>query len=405
MNTKYTAPSISILIGLSSLSASAQLDEIDVHGFISQGFMMSTQYNFQSLESKHGSQQFNEMGINFSSDISDDLRAGIQIFSRDYGTIGDNQIVVDWAYGDYSINEMVGIRAGRVKSPLGFYNETRDVDLVRTSILLPQSVYNETFRDFQSAINGAEIYGLLSLDDAGSLQYKLQAGYSETEEEHSGLKARVEADPGRTIDSIDSGDSYTAALIWLTPVGGLRLGCTAQEFGFIAKGTADIAPVPGIGFPGATQPAEFSADEIHVFTASAEYLIDNWVFNAEYLYAHTEIDASVELPAALGGGTSKTTLGFEQSGGYIGAFYRVNDLIELGTYYSLLKNLEDHLETQDLALSARFDLTENWLVKAEAHALKGGTEYAYPTSNGLNSFSDTENDDWYMFAVKTTFSF
>src|SRR5688572_6895717 len=73
---------------------------VEIHGFVSQGLLKSTDNNFLA-ESERGSVEFTEVGINFSRALSDRLRFGMQLFARDLGPIGDYSAKIDWAYFDY----------------------------------------------------------------------------------------------------------------------------------------------------------------------------------------------------------------------------------------------------------------------------------------------------------------
>src|SRR6187399_3000962 len=61
---------------------------VDVHAFVSQGYMITTESNYIA-HSRRGTFEFTEVGINFTKNISDDLRVGMQLFSRDLGTVGN----------------------------------------------------------------------------------------------------------------------------------------------------------------------------------------------------------------------------------------------------------------------------------------------------------------------------
>ena len=63
-----------------------------------------------------------------------------------------------------------------MKKPAGLYNETRDVDMLRTSILLPQGVYNDSWRDATLSITGFGLYGTFDLSSAGAVNYQVQVG-------------------------------------------------------------------------------------------------------------------------------------------------------------------------------------------------------------------------------------
>ena len=116
---------------------------------------MDTNYNNWLGSTEDGSYEFNEMGINFSTELTDDLHVGVQFFSRDLGTIGNDDIKVDWAFADYHWKDWLGVRVGKIRIPYGLYNEIRDIDILRLSIILPQSVYSEIARDSQTALKEA----------------------------------------------------------------------------------------------------------------------------------------------------------------------------------------------------------------------------------------------------------
>ena len=75
--------------------------DIDIHGFVSQGYIKSTGNNYLSIKCKEGSFEFNEAGCSFSIQLTDELRGGIQLLSRDIGDQGNNEFLLDWAYADY----------------------------------------------------------------------------------------------------------------------------------------------------------------------------------------------------------------------------------------------------------------------------------------------------------------
>ena len=111
--------------------------KIDIHDFLSQGFLYSNRNNYLA-DTETGTFQFNELGINFAADLTDRLRLGIQLAARDLGDMDNDKVVIDWAYADYRWRDWLGIRVGKMRLPLGFYNKTRDLDMLRTFIFLPQ---------------------------------------------------------------------------------------------------------------------------------------------------------------------------------------------------------------------------------------------------------------------------
>ncbi|MFZ5568837.1 MAG: hypothetical protein ACOZF0_00425 [Thermodesulfobacteriota bacterium] len=170
----------SVLLGIlcAGSTQAMEFDEmggVDIHGFISQGYLKSDENNFFA-DTEKGTTQFNEAAINFSTDVTEKLRIGLQLFARDLGNIGNNDVILDWAVADYRWRDWLGLRIGNLKFVNGLYNETRDVDMLRTSIFLPQSVYNESWRESTALIQGAGLYGELPLKAAGSFSYSGQYG-------------------------------------------------------------------------------------------------------------------------------------------------------------------------------------------------------------------------------------
>ena len=97
------------------------MEDLEIHGFASTGYLRSTQNNYLLL-SKEGSFEFNEAGLNVASSLTDNFRVGMQLFSRDQGEVGNNEVSVDWAFLDYQRNEAFGIRVGRIKTLLVLVN-------------------------------------------------------------------------------------------------------------------------------------------------------------------------------------------------------------------------------------------------------------------------------------------
>ncbi|MGH7436088.1 MAG: hypothetical protein ACRENE_10480, partial [Polyangiaceae bacterium] len=195
---------------------------IQVHGFASQGAFVTARNDYLVSRSTKGSFQLSEVGINFTDNITDKLRAGVQLFAQDFGANGNYNVQADWFYLDYRFADWLGVRAGRLKIPFGLYNEVNDIDAARVPILLPQSVYPLQNRQFLFAQTGFEAYGFQRSSWAGALDYRLFAGTIYLDP--TGLLA-----PGNTLQA-QFGVPYVAGgrLMWETPFDGLRLGGTVE---------------------------------------------------------------------------------------------------------------------------------------------------------------------------------
>ena len=71
---------VSVFIPVSALTQESF--KIDIHGYISQGYLISNRNNFLA-NTENGTFHFNELGINFSTELTEKIRLGIQFAARD----------------------------------------------------------------------------------------------------------------------------------------------------------------------------------------------------------------------------------------------------------------------------------------------------------------------------------
>ncbi len=387
----------------------ADLGNIETHGFISQGYLSTSKNNYLS-ETEEGSFQFNEMGINFKASPTDKLSIGCQFFSRDLGDVGNDDVTINWAFGEFSWREWMGLRAGMIKFPFGFYNDNRDMDMLRTSIFLSSSVYNEWQRDSINSLKGFELYGNIELGAMGTLTYQLQTGETQLSFD-SGTVRRIEVLNGiHEVKETDVNTIYNSKLEWMTPLNGLRIGVTYAKFDY----TQEWNLVTDSG-----NSASFDNKKTEFFTYSIEYMWNDLVLAAEIYRSNGETDLVMHLdstwaplitetPGASAGDYTVNKDLDSDNKYYVSASYRFTDWFEFGTYYSFYesdpdKEFTSELEEQkneltDICLSARFDINDNWTLKIEGHKMDG--------LNGVEPEEDgTFDEDWFLYAAKMTFSF
>jgi hypothetical protein len=110
---------------LAAFSLAAQdLENLQFHGFATQGFLFSSHNNYLTMKSSDGSLQWTEGALSVSDTLSDKLRVGLQIHMYEMGQFGGPNVVIDWASGDYKFDDRLGFRAGKVKVPFGLYNDS-----------------------------------------------------------------------------------------------------------------------------------------------------------------------------------------------------------------------------------------------------------------------------------------
>jgi hypothetical protein len=366
-------------VAAAELALPGDLPELQLHGFISQGYLLSSSNNYLA-DTSRGSFDFSEVGLNLTLPATDRLRLGMQLFSRKLGPLGDYRPVFDWYYLDYHWRDWFGVRAGRVKLPFGLYNDTSDIDSARTAILLPQSVYPAQNRDFLLAQTGVEVYGYGDLQRWGGLDYRLYAGT---------IFLDVKPQPGSPITFVDLQVPYVAGgrLLWVAPLPleGLRLGGSLQ---FLRLDIHLLAP--GVAAPILVKiPAT-------LWIASAEYTVRDFVFAAEYSRWLVKMESSNAI-------FPNSSITSERA--YLLASMRLSPLVQLGAYESLYFPDVDHRggpETRqsDTALTVRFDMNRYWLIKVEGHYLHGTA--SLDTSLNDNVPLPRLKSDWALFAVKTT---
>ena len=149
---------------------------VQVHSFASQGFAYSNHNNYLTMNTSRGSFDMTDGGMNLSSEITDKFRVGAQVYDRNIGILGKGRLTLDWALGDYRFKSWFGVRAGKVKTTLGLYNDTQDLESLHTWAILPQSAYPLDLRASTIAHVGVDVYGTFKLGRFGDLGYTGYAG-------------------------------------------------------------------------------------------------------------------------------------------------------------------------------------------------------------------------------------
>ncbi len=380
---------------------------VEIHGFVSQGYLRSCDNNYWG-ETDEGTFEFNEIGLNISTNLSDQLRLGLQIFSHDLGDYGDNELEIDWAYADYYYRDWLSLRVGRTKTPVGLYGETRDFDVVNTFVILPQSMYIESFRESTVAVNGAAFYGNLPLVGAGHLDYTTWIGGVRVSSDNAGVRPYEDIGPG-FFEITDAQAEYTTGinLRWETPLPNLLLTGTflrVYDVNLEGETTATMQAVYGVP---TGSPMSAHADRVDSSSFGMELSLGRFIFASEYINFRGK--TYVTAPAL---GTFPISLYSE--GYYWSLTYALSRKLSLGAYYNVYYNDAadkdgSDLEAQgrrewegfqkDLAFAIRYDVNENWALKAEFHTIEGvGQLYRIDNPDGFDK-------EWHMLALKVTYSF
>lgn len=382
-----------LLIACSGCLLAQDLSSIQIHGFATQGFMYSSTNNFLGANTSAGSFQWTDGAVSVSDSLTDKLRVGIQLHMYQLGEFGGPNIQVDWASGDYKINDYAGIRAGKIKTPLGLFTDSQDVDAVHLWALLPQSIYPIDNRSFYLSIIGGEYYGSMNLGKkAGTVMYRGYAGYRSLdmsggyENEINGIVAELDGalgQPYSPIATAPGGNAFGGDVRWLTPVRGLLVGSSVM--------IADLhgsAPGVNVGQPmnGITQ--EYAQFEKGKFMAAGEWRRQPIAFHV-----------------AAGPIYDAIPLDWRSWYGMFG--YHVSEKFQVGTYYSHFVDAGGGNNTslaanysKDWTVSARYDFNSYFYGKLEEHFVHG-TDWGYYADDNPNGLKPRSN----LLAARIGFSF
>ncbi|HEV8041966.1 MAG TPA: hypothetical protein VGP62_24015 [Bryobacteraceae bacterium] len=347
---------------------------VQIHGFVSQGFLGSNDNNYLTTKSSDGSFAFTDFGVNISTQITDKFRVGAQFYDRNLGNLGNWHPQLDWAMGDYKFADWFGVRAGKVKTVLGLFNDTQDMEFLHTWAILPQSMYPLDLRASTIAHTGGDVYGNIRLKKFGDLSYTGYAGL-QSFDKYGGYVYGLVND-GLTLRGL-AAKQYGVDLRWNNLLPGLLFGVSYLHAP-TSSVTATIQVAPTVIFPFGIK------DQQNTAAYYGEYKFRNLTLDGEY---RRQILTGTEnvgpLPAIL--------FGEDGRGGYASAAYRVSKRLELGTYHSRFYPLwpasqgaANHMF--DTVATAKIDLVGRWDLKIEGHFMDGyGTYYSfrgfYPQDN------------------------
>lgn len=389
-------PSLVLLAGSGVAQAA---DDIQIHGLVSQGFLLTHNNGLFTAESEdNGTFEFNEVALNVVATPIDRLRVGIQIAAQDLGDSFNDKPVIDWAYGNYNFGEVtkgldLAVSAGRFKMGHGLYNDYRDLDMTRSSVFLPMAVYNPRWREIILAVNGFGATATLSAGALGTFEFNGFIGDNNFDASE-GVLHDTFGDIGMDTSSISVQSIRGGQITWNTPLEGLRAKYSLVDAAeFEASGTA----LAGGAFIAGTD-MSFTIPNYWDNIFSLEYQWNNLTLAGEYDYTffHSTLAGNVGIPIEIEGTTATHST-------YISAAYRLHAKWEvLGGWQWSESDDSQAGKSKWYALNAavRYDITDHWLIKAEYQWTHGDD-----LLRGAEQEDGTTEEIWSFFALKTTFDF
>lgn len=373
------------------------LSNIQIHGFATQGFLYSSSNNYLSTNSSSGSLNWTDAAVSISDPVSDKLRVGIQLHMSQFGDVGGPTLQVDWATGDYRASDKAGFSFGKVKTVIGLFNDTQDVDAVQLWALLPQGVYPIDNKSFDLAHYGADFYGDMPLGkQGGTLSYRAYAGYR-TLDLQSGYVKQLDSSmpwleqtfglPNALITSVPGGKVFGGDLRWQTPLKGLLIGSSASAEDMQGSaGSVTIRAARNV----VTQ--EYAKFERGKFLAAFE--IKRMPVGLSFIANTAEGAIAVPNPV-------------DWRSWYVMTSYRATKKLQVGTYYSHIVDAGGGEDTsvsnhysKDWTISGRYDFNSHFYAKLEEHFLHG-TDIGYYSDSNPDGLKPRSN----ILAARIGFSF
>jgi hypothetical protein len=129
-------------------------------GFIAQGLIQTTDDSFVAFDDDI-STNLTELGLNSSIRLAPAWRVAAQVVYLDSGNRYPHGGRLDYLFVDWnfysSLDWQANLYLGRFKNQHWLYSAIRDVPFTRPSIVLPQSVYFDAFRDIAVSSDGLAI--------------------------------------------------------------------------------------------------------------------------------------------------------------------------------------------------------------------------------------------------------
>ena len=389
------------------LGGSAQAEDdiwstAQVHAFGSQSWLKSNRNDFFGpTSSSGGSWDFTELGINGSIRPLNNLQLSGQIIGRRAGESDRGSVDVDYLFADLNIRAsdtgLFGTRVGRVKNPLGFYNETRDVAFTRPSIWLPQSIYPDGSRELALSSDGVQIYGE-TRNDVGTLSFQMNYGYPRVDDDELEIEIQGRDAPG----SMDSKRSFLFRAMYDHVGGRWRAGVTYGDVHatYNAKSSDTLPSVGDFRF----RPLIFSG----------QYNAERWSVVGEFAFRKPKLGhfrvGSIDpgLPDVEYTGISYYLQGSYRFTPRLEGLIRYDVLYHdrnnktRGCFFERGLGLPSHAcFAKDWTMGLTWNVTPQIMLRAEYHFINGT---GWLTRKDNPNPSETEKN-WNLFAVQAAFRF
>ncbi len=367
-------------------------DSIQMHGFLTQGIFHSSDNNVYGQSDDGISPGLTEIGGNVSYQPLNNLRFAVQGLYRRAGDVDRSRARLDFALMDLTLIEYdtgkIGLRGGRIKTPYGLYNETRDVAFTHPTILLPQGIYFDRSRSLMLSSDGGSFYAE-QRTDFGDFAFKFNVGIPSNELDE--IKTVVLASHNARGD-FETKPSIAAQLNYEFNEGEFVFAVSYMDMEF------DYFPALG-------EDLRKSTTRIQPLLLSAQYNGEKFTLTGEYEYRWNNYGNF----APQGGR-------FVSESWYVEASYRIIPQLQATARYDdISMDIDDrggdgavklgfprHVAyAKDWVFGLRWDITSSWMLRGEYHKVHG-TAWL-PQSDNPDPFKTVQ--DWDLYGLQLSFRF
>jgi hypothetical protein len=350
------------------VAQSSTLDRLSIHGFLTQAYGISDGHQYLGIPS-HGTADYRSAALLFRYDATDRDVFAVQFSHERLGLSPLGALVpevdIDWIFYEHRFGDHTVARVGKIKSPLGIYNEIRDVGTLLPLYRPPLALYGEE-KYRSETVDGVMVGHRVPL---GSWELEVDGFF--------GSWGFAQYD-NQTIAEVSPG---AGAQVWLqTPLDGLRVGGAALRLR--TRNTLGTPP-------------DFEDDQ--------------------FLW-HTAVDGTFSRFFVRGEsfriGFGATSVGYKgHMEGYYGeaglALTEKTSLIGQAEWLAIAIDVAeppqqpfDVTVDRTYTLGVRYQPTPTLAFKAEAHRYRG---YSIEDELLLPGLSDPANVTYWLFGVSTSF--
>lgn len=374
------------------ISAQAKEQAFHHHGFIAQGVIDVDGSNFVN-ENGSLSPKLTELGINGSYQLSPTLRLAGQVVYLNGGHRYAEGIRIDYALLDWLVFSNTDWRAniylGRFKNNHWLYSSSRDIPFARPSIILPQSIYFDGFRDIAVGADGAAFKISRSNDVLGNFDFNFSYGANPIADKQT---ENILSDESQ--GSVKQDFEAQASLYWQPVFSPWRFGASYldSDFTYQANSQGDVFVGGGFSF--------------QTSSVNALYEGEKWEFSGEF---HKSVFTTTGFfyPANRTSPTSHRM--------YVQSRYKVDNQLTLLARYETFYGDKNDKEGENLAqetggkipayfafhkdttIGLSYDFSSNFRLRFEYHWFQGAGRLT-PVVRPNPEVNNREN--WQLWAIQ-----